>query len=76
MGKKAHVTDFDKGHVPFFPRPVTSSSGGLGALPLGALRLGALPLGAFFSSDLRFDRRCFVLCGQVEKRSLRLFREG
>ena len=52
-------------------RPVTSghfgpsSSGGLGALPLGALRLvalrhGALPLGAFFLriSDLTgADRR-------------------
>ena len=55
-----------------------SSSGGLGALPLGALRLGALPLEAFFSSDFifRFERRCFLLCGQVEKSSLRLFREG
>ena len=48
-----------------------SSLEGLGALPLGAL-----PLGAFFSSDFRFDRRYFLLFGQVEKSSLRLFREG
>ena len=27
-------------------------------------------------SGLRFDSRCFLLCGQVEKSSLRLFREG
>ena len=49
-----------------------SSSGGLGALPLGALRLGALSLETFFSSDFifRFERRCFLLCGQVEKSSL------
>ena len=45
-----------------------SSSGGLGALSLGTLRLGALPLEAFVSSDFifRFERRCFLLCGQVE----------
>ena len=36
--------------------------------------LGALPLRAFFS-DFRFDR-CFLVCGQVEKSCLRLFREG
>ena len=42
-------------------RPVTrghvcpSSSGGLGALPLGALRLGALPLGALPLGALRLD---------------------
>ena len=42
----------------------------------GSLRLGALPLGAFFPSDFRFDKRRFLLCRQVEKSSLRLFREG
>ena len=48
-----------------------SSSGGI-----GALRLGALPLGAFFSSsDFRFDSRCFLLCGQVEKSSHTPFSE-
>ena len=50
----------------------------LSALPLGALRLGALPFEACSSSDIifRFERRCFLLCGQVENSSLRLFREG